>query len=418
MNTWIEKAPQLDSQDPVRSFRDEFILPGDTEPYRYFVGNSLGLQPKRTAGYVNEVLEDWGRLGVMGHFDARHPWFPYHENLTGPMAEVVGALPDEVVVMNTLTANLHLLMASFYRPTGSKERILMLGDGFPSDRYAVMSQLRLHERNAQDHLIALKPRTGDTLLRHEDILEVIEREGASIAMILLESVHYRTGQAFRLKELAEAAHEQGIVFGVDLAHGAGNLHLKLHDWGVDFAAWCSYKYLNASPGGLAGCFIHQKWAKDPQTPRLAGWWGHNKETRFRMDWNFDPIQGADGWQLSNPPILPMAALRASLEIFHEAGMDRLRAKSVQLTGYLEEGLRSLGERVSVLSPTAPDERGCQLSVRIEGAQADWIGRFKEKGVVLDFREPDVFRLAPVPLYNSFQDVADLVSILQGILQES
>jgi len=412
-------ANALDLADPLAHFRERFFVPH----YRsgaeaiYFTGNSLGLQPKTVRGYVEQELADWEKFAVEGHMHAKNPWLPYHEFLTEPMARVVGALPSETVVMNGLTVNLHLMLVSFYRPTAGRHKLVIEKGAFPSDHYAVESQIKLHGFDPAISLVELAPRDGETTLRTEDILETIEREGDTIALVMLGGVNYYTGQAFAMKAITAAGHERGCVVGFDCAHAAGNLDLHLHDWDVDFAVWCSYKYLNGGPGAVAGAFVHERHANSFDLPRFAGWWGNNKETRFLMGPNFEPLSGAEGWQLSNPPILQMAALRASLEIFDEAGMANLRAKSEKLTGYLEHLLDQInGERVSVITPRNPAERGCQLSIRVKDADKSLLNAISERGVFADWREPDVIRVAPVPLYNSFADVNRFAEILKDCLE--
>ncbi|HEV7645046.1 MAG TPA: kynureninase [Pyrinomonadaceae bacterium] len=415
-------AAEMDAADPLRHFRDKFYLPRQQngEEYVYFTGNSLGLQPKTARGYVEQELKDWEELGVKAHLEAKTPWLPYHEFLTEQMAAVIGALPVETVVMNSLTVNLHLLLVSFYRPTETRRKIVIERGAFPSDQYAVASQIKFHTMNApadESLLIELTPREGEATLRTEDILQTIEKEGDSIALILLGGVNYYTGQAFEMQRIAEAGHKVGAIVGFDLAHAAGNLELKMHDWDVDFAAWCSYKYLNAGPGAVAGAFVHERHAKDFDLPRFAGWWGHDKETRFLMGPNFKPMAGAEGWQISNPPILQMAALRASLEVFAEAGMPALVEKSRKLTGYLEYLLDEIGdERISVITPRDPAQRGCQLSIRVKDADKTLYQKISEGGVLADWREPDVIRVAPAPLYNSFADVFKFAEILKSELE--
>ena len=414
-------AAELDANDSLRRFRDRFFIPQNTDGTEaiYLVGNSLGLQPKTARNYIEEELDDWAKLGVEGHLNARHPWLPYHEFLTEQMARVVGAKPIETVVMNSLTVNLHLLMVSFYRPTSDRRKIVIEKGAFPSDRYAVESQLKFHgaEGASPNDLIELAPRHGETTLRTEDIVETIEREGDSIALIMLGGVNYYTGQAFDMAAITEAGHRKGCIVGFDLAHAAGNLELNLHDQEVDFAVWCSYKYLNGGPGAVGGAFIHERHARSFDLPRFAGWWGHDKETRFLMGPEFRPIAGAEGWQLSNPPIFQLAALRASLEIFDEAGMPGLRAKSEKLTGYLEHLLSEIhDERISVITPSDPNARGCQLSIRVENADKSLFDAITNRGVFADWREPDVIRVAPVPLYNSFEDVYKFVEILKDCLR--
>ena len=416
----LSTARELDAADELAGFRDRFHLPKlDDEPVVYLCGNSLGLQPKSTAAYVQQELDDWKRLGVEGHLHAVRPWLPYHENLTRLTGELVGALPVEIVSMNTLTVNLHLFMVSFYRPTNERYRILIEKPAFPSDRYAVVSQIRFHGYDPDAALLEIGPREGESAIRDEDILELIEREGASIALILFAGVQYYGGQLFDMPEITRLGHEKGCQVGFDLAHAAGNIPLQLHDWNVDFACWCSYKYLNAGPGAVAGCFVHERHGREFDGPRFSGWWGHNKATRFQMGPHYLAIPGAEGWQISNPPILSLAPVLASLEIFHEAGIDALRAKSVGLTGYLEALLRErLHEHIDVLTPTEPDRRGCQLSLRVRHGTA--VGRnlfdaLHAQAVICDWREPDVIRVAPVPLYNTFDDVARFVAKLAQLL---
>lgn len=411
-------ARRMDTEDPLRRFRDEFLFPRQSngEPVLYFTGNSLGLQPKKARQYISEELDDWERFAVEGHFHAgkRHPWFTYNEQLTEQTARVVGALPVEVVVMNTLTVNLHLMMVSFYRPTRERFKILVEGSAFPSDQYAVDSQVRAHGYAPEEAVVRLTPRPGEETLRIEDILGTIERRGSEIALVLLGNVNYLTGQAFDMAAITRAAHAQGCRVGFDLAHAAGNLKLSLHDDGPDFAVWCSYKYLNGGPGTLGGVFVHERHARSPELPRFAGWWGHNKQTRFLMGPTFDPTPGAAGWQLSNPPIFQMAALRASLELFDAATMEALRHKSERLTGYLEFLLERLPEGfVRITTPRDPKQRGAQLSLRFRGDARKLLTQLKEAGVVCDFREPDVIRAAPAPLYNSFLDVFRFARVLEA-----
>jgi kynureninase len=410
-------AARMDAEDPLSRFRERFHIPRDAEgrPQVYFTGNSLGLQPKTAHDYVLQELSDWARLAVEGHLKAKNPWLPYHEFVTEPLARVVGAIPSEVVAMNSLTVNLHLLMVSFYRPTPERYKIVIEKGAFSSDQYAVTSQLNFHGYG-HEVLVQLAPREGETTLRTEDILEQIEREGDSVALILLGGVNYYTGQAFDMKAITEAGRAKGCIVGFDCAHAAGNLELKLHDWDVDLAAWCSYKYLNAGPGAIAGIFVHERHARAFDLPRFAGWWGHDKETRFLMRPDFVPLAGAEGWQISNPPILQLAALRASLEIFDEATMPALRAKSERLTAYLEQLIDGIAdERIRIITPREPDERGCQLSIRVRGSDRSLFHRIVESGVAADWREPDVIRVAPVPLYNSFADVQRFAGILKGAL---
>ena len=412
-------ADFMDRGDELRGFRDRFYIPNgpDGKPAIYFTGNSLGLQPKTVLEVVQQELDDWRHLGVEGHLHARSPWLPYHEFLTEQMAEIVGGKPVETVVMNSLTVNLHLLMVSFYRPTNERCKVVIEKGAFPSDRYAVCSQIKFHGLDTDDCLIELEPRDGESTLRTEDILTTLEREGSGAALVLLGGVNYYTGQAFDMKAITQAGHKAGAIVGFDLAHAAGNIELKLHDWGVDFAAWCSYKYLNGGPGAVGGAFVHERHAESFGLPRFAGWWGHDKESRFLMGPDFQPIAGAEGWQISNPPILQMAALRASLEIFGDAGMSRLAAKSKALTGYLESLLDRIEDgRIEVITPHDPGQRGCQLSIRVRDADKALFSALSAKGVIADWREPDVIRVAPVPLYNSFADVAAFIDILKSCLK--
>jgi kynureninase len=412
-------AHAMDEADPLRAYRECFHIPKLTDGTEiiYFTGNSLGLMPKTARRYVDDELEDWERLGVEAHLKARHPWLPYHEFLTGQMARIVGAKPIETVVMNSLTVNLHLLMVSFFRPSQDRYKVVIEKGAFPSDQYAIESQIRCHGRDPREVLIELSPREGETALRTEDIVETIEREGNSIAMIMLGGVNYYTGQAFDMKAITEVGHRAGAMVGFDLAHAVGNLELKLHDWDVDFAVWCSYKYLNGGPGAVGGAFVHERHANSFDLCRLAGWWGHDKETRFLMRPEFRPIPGAEGWQVSNPPILQMAALRASLEIFDEAGMSALRKKSERLTGYLETLIDRLdGQRISIITPRDNEARGCQLSLRVKDDERSVYERLISSGVSADWREPGVIRIAPVPLYNTFEEAFRFSEILRQCLK--
>jgi kynureninase len=409
-------ARRLDAEDPLRAFRDEFLFPKgpDGKPVVYLAGNSLGLQPRNASRYIQEELEDWARLGVEGHHEGRHPWLHYHELVTEQAARLVGARPLEVVVMNTLTVNLHLMMVSFYRPTKERFKILMEGGAFPSDQYAVASQVRFHGYDAREAVLELKPRGGEETLRTEDILGMIERHGHEVALVLLGSVNYLTGQAFDIPAITKAAHAKGCMVGFDLAHGAGNLKVSLHDDGPDFAVWCTYKYLNGGPGNLGGVFVHERHAREKDLPRFEGWWGHDKKTRFQMGPTFEPLPGAEGWQLSNPPIFQLAALRASLELFDKAGMEALRAKSERLTGYLEFLLDRLPPGfVSITTPRDAKQRGAQLSLRFKGEPQGMLKRLADAGIVCDFRKPDIIRAAPAPLYCNFTDVYRFVRTLEG-----
>jgi kynureninase len=413
-NTDKEFAAGLDASDPLAAYRDKFYVPKYTggSDVIYFAGNSLGLQPKTARGYIEQELDDWQRLAVEGHMHAKHPWLPYHEYLAANTAELVGANPEEVVCMNTLSVNLHLMMVSFYRPTEKRYKILIETNTFPSDHYAVQSQIRFHGYDPATALIEMKPRKGEDVIRTEDIEEFITKEGDSIALILFAGVNYYTGQAFEYERITKAGHAKGCSVGFDMAHGTGNLPLKLHDWDVDFAVWCSYKYLNAGPGAIAGAFIHEKHIKDSAIPKFLGWWGHDKATRFLMDSKYIPIPTAESWQLSNPPIFQLAALRASMDIFHEAGMENLRRKSELLTGYLEFLIKEkCADNIVIITPANPAERGCQLSLRAKKNGKAIHEYLNTNGVVCDWREPDVIRAAPVPLYNTFMDVWNFVEIL-------
>jgi kynureninase len=410
-------AIAMDDRDPLKQFRERFFFPktaaGDC---LYLCGHSLGLQPKSAAAYIEQELRDWAQLGVEGHFQAKNPWMPYHRLLTEQTAELVGAKPLEVVVMNSLTVNLHLMMVSFYRPTAGKHKIVVEGGAFPSDQYAVKSQIRFHGFDPATSLIELTPRPGESCLRDEDIESLIERSGDEIALIMLGGVNYATGQAFDMARITRSGHARGCVVGFDLAHAAGNLPLELHEWGSDFAVWCSYKYLNGGPGCVAGCFVHERHARAWDLPRFAGWWGHDERSRFEMGPNFQPMPGADGWQLSNPSIVSLAALRASMDIFHEAGMERLRAKSLSLTSYLEFLLgQKASANFSILTPRETGRRGAQLSIRLPRNGKALCERLAEEGVVGDWREPDTFRVAPVPLYNSYHDVFRFVRRFAAVI---
>ncbi|ODU51938.1 MAG: kynureninase [Lysobacteraceae bacterium SCN 69-48] len=403
-----EHAHTLDAADPLRHFRDEFHLPlHDGAPQAYFVGNSLGLQPKGARAHVEEVLDKWAREAVEGHFTGSAQWMPYHELVRDPLARVVGAQPQEVVAMNSLTANLHFMLVSFYRPTRERPVLLMEAGAFPSDRYALESQVRFHGFDPAEALVEVEPDNADGTFSMAAIERAIAEHGPRLAAIVWPGVQYRTGQAFDLKEIARLGHAAGAVVGFDLAHAVGNLPLQLHDADADFAVWCHYKYMNAGPGAVAGCFVHERHAHTDR-PRFAGWWGNDASVRFRMGPDFSPTPGADGWQLSNPPILGLAPLRASLAQFDRATLPALRAKSEQLTGYLEALIDAdLRDVLQVATPRDPAQRGCQLSIRVTGGRArgrELFDFLAARGVLGDWREPDVIRISPVPLYNSFADV--------------
>ena len=408
-----DHARRLDEADPLPSLRDQFLLPRhDGAEQAYFCGNSLGLQPRGARAHVEQVLEKWATEAVEGHFTGQAQWMPYHELVRDPLATIVGALPSEVVAMNSLTANLHLMMVSFFRPDGARNAILVEAGSFPSDRYAVESQLRFHGLSPAQSLVEVEPDEAEDTVSMAAIERAIAQHGPRLALVLWPGVQYRTGQAFDLAAITRMAHAAGAVAGFDLAHAVGNLPLALHDSGADFAVWCHYKYMNAGPGAVAGCFVHERHAHTDR-PRFAGWWGHEQATRFRMGPEFVPTPGADGWQLSNPPILGLAPLRASLELFARSGMDALRAKSERLTGYLEALVHArLGGTLQVITPREPARRGCQLSLRVtrgRGLSGREAGRslfefLGSQGIVGDWREPDVIRISPAPLYNTHADV--------------
>lgn len=404
----LSAARTLDTQDPLRAFREQFIFPQqDGRDVCYLCGNSLGLQPKAIRQALLNELDQWAEHGVEGHFRGDLPWMNYHKYLTKQSARLVGALPHEVVVMNTLTVNLHLMMASFYRPNASRFKIVMEAGAFPSDQYAMESQVRWHGLNPETAIVEVAPRAGEDTLRTEDILQVIEDHGDSIALVMFGGVNYYTGQFYDLEQITAAGHRVGAKVGFDLAHAAGNLPLQLHDWGPDFAVWCSYKYVNSGPGGPSGVFVHERHAKSPELPRFAGWWGHDEDERFKMKKGFIPMFGAEGWQLSNAQIFSFAAHKASLDIFDAAGMDHLRAKSLQLTAFLEQVLMAADPGNSffrIITPSDPAQRGCQLSLLTDERGKALFDYLAKNGVIADWREPNVIRFAPVPLYNSFEDV--------------
>lgn len=415
----LAQALAMDNSDPLSKWRNEFHIPKQENgnPFIYLCGNSLGLQPKSTQAALQQELSDWKNLGVEGHFHAKNPWMPYHEFLTEAMAEVVGAKPIEVVIMNSLTVNLHLMMVSFYQPRGKRKRIIIEADAFPSDKYAAESQIKFHGLNPADCLVELKARQGEECLRMEDIQAAIKEEGDELALVMLGNTNYYTGQFFDMKKITAWGHAVGAYVGFDCAHGAGNVELKLHESGCDFAVWCSYKYLNSGPGSLAGAFVNERHAYS-KLPRFEGWWGHKKETRFKMRDAFEPIPGVEAWQLSNPPILSMAAVWASLKIFQEAGIQNLRERSKKLTSYCEELVNTLGQDVvRIITPSNPDERGAQLSIQVLNGNKKMFERISELGVIADWREPDVIRIAPTPLYNSYEDIYKFYEILKQTLAE-
>ena len=414
----IEYAKDQDLKDPLAHYRAKFHIPKNQngEEWLYFTGNSIGLQPKETKNYIQQELDDWANLGVEGHFEAKNPWMPYHEFLTETMAKIVGAKPIEVVIMNTLTTNLHLLMVSFYQPNELKYKILIESDAFPSDRYAVETQLKYHGHNPSESLIEWSPRKGETLLNIVDLESILHKHGHEIALLLIGGVNYYTGQYLDLKKICELGHKKGCKVGIDLAHGVGNIQPNLHQSGVDFAAWCTYKYMNSGPGSLGGVFVHERYAHDQTLKRFAGWWSQNKKTRFDMRQPLDITPGAEGWQLSNPPILSMAAIKASLALFSEVGMPSLIKKSKKLTGYLEYLILKLNNNnISIITPKDPEQRGCQLSIKVKNANKSLHDKLTEENIITDWRNPDVIRCAPVPFYNSFEDVFKMVEQLKNIL---
>ena len=414
----LDFAIKKDKEDPLNKYRNEFLIPTNNkgEELVYLCGNSLGLQPKKTSEYIQQELNDWAKLGVEGHTDAKHPWLPYHEFLTNSMSKIVGAKPSEVVIMNSLTTNLHLMMVSFYQPIRNKYKIVVESDAFPSDKYAMESQLKFHGYCEKEGLIQWKPREGEALCRIEDLEQIMQEQGDEIALIMIGCTNYYSGQLYPLKKITQIGHKYNCLVGFDLAHGVGNIQPNLHESGADFAVWCTYKYLNSGPGSLGGCFVHERHANNTKLNRFAGWWGHNKETRFNMRHEFDVLPGAEGWQLSNPAILSMAAIRASLDLFNTAGFSNLVTKSKSLTGFLEYLIEDLkNPKINIITPKNPQERGCQLSIQVKDANRQLHTLLTQSGVISDWREPDVIRVAPAPLYNSYQDVYKFIQRLKKIL---
>ena len=416
-----EFAQSLDAQDELRKHRDEFHFPHvNGKQVIYFTGNSLGLQPKRTKNYVDEVMNDWANLAVEGHFYSDKPWWDYQERFAVPLSDIVGAKPAEVGVMNTLTVNLHLLMVSFYNPTPHKYKIICEEKAFPSDQYMFQSQVKFHGFDPKEAIVEIKRREGEANIRLEDVLAKIDEVGNELALVLIGGVNYYTGQVFDMKTITAAGQKHGAYVGWDLAHAAGNIKLNLHDWNVDFAAWCSYKYMNSGPGNASGFFVHEKHHNDKELKRFAGWYGHNKERRFKMEPDFDPVHGADGWQISNLPILSLAPYLASVEMFAEVGMDKLIAKRNLITSYLEFVLHEIdkeleGADFEILTPANQEERGCQLSVYLHGQGRELFEKLMKNGVITDWREPNVIRLAPAPFYCSFEDMYEFGQILKQLI---
>jgi kynureninase len=414
-------AKELDANDPVGRFRERFFIPQHAGKNAiYFTGNSLGLQPKPVSSYVMKELDDWARLGVEGHLHATNPWLSYHEMFPPLLSKIVGCLPEEVVVMNQLTVNLHLLMVSFYQPTKERYKIICEAKAFPSDQYAFESQVKFHGFDPAEAIIEVSPRKGEYSIRTEDIISVIHQHAGTAALVLFGGVNYYTGQLFDMPAITKAAHAVGAMAGFDLAHAAGNVELKMHEWDIDFACWCSYKYLNSGPGGVGGIYIHQKHFNNEALPRFAGWWGYTKKTRFNMEQGFEPIPTAEGWQLSNAPILSMAAHKASLDIFEEAGIDNLHTKGKLLSAYLHFILHSVNEYqkkkiVEVITPSNPLARGCQVSMLMLERGREVFDSLVKQGVIADWREPNVIRIAPVPLYNTFEEVWQFGHIVEQLL---
>ena len=417
----LDFAKMMDDKDPLKDFRKKFFIPQHKgSDCIYFTGNSLGLQPKTTSQYVQQELDDWAKLGVEGHFQAKNPWMPYHESFSKQLSKIVGCKENEVVVMNSLTVNLHLLMVSFYRPTKQRYKIICEEKSFPSDQYAFETQAKYHGFDPANAVIEVSPGEGEYNLRTEDIISIIKQEGNRVAMVLLGGVNYYTGQYFDLKPITEAAHSVGAYAGYDLAHAVGNVELKLHDWGIDFACWCSYKYLNSGPGGVAGVYIHERHAANTELPRFAGWWGYTKETRFKMEKGFEAIPTAEGWQVSNAPILSMAVHKASLDIFEEAGMERLHTKRKLLSDYLlfiidHCNSASHEKIIEVITPKEENAKGCQVSMLMFKKGKEIFDELTKQGVVADWREPNVIRVAPVPLYNSFEDIYRFGGIVRNTI---
>jgi kynureninase len=416
----LEQARHLDDQDGLHSFREQFVFPQHKgKNALYLCGNSLGLQPKSVRAALLQELDQWAEHAVEGHFRGQLPWMHYHKFLKEQSARLVGAQPHEVVVMNTLTVNLHLMMVSFYRPTSSRYKIIMEAGAFPSDQYAMETQVKWHGFDPQEAIVEIAPREGEDTLRTDDILHIIKEHGDSVALVMFGGVNYYTGQFYDLGQITRAGHSVGALVGFDLAHAAGNVPLTLHEWGPDFAVWCSYKYLNSGPGGPSGAFVHERHAANPNLPRFAGWWGHDETERFKMQKGFKPMYGADGWQLSNAQILAFAAHKASLDMFSAAGMENLRAKSLKLTAFLEGGLQTVNEGKGlfrIITPSDPTQRGCQLSLLTDERGKSLFDYLSENGIMADWREPNVIRFAPVPMYTSFEDVWRVGEVIRGYYQ--
>lgn len=421
MQNTLEFAKKSDNNDELSSYRNRFFIPKlNGKEVLYFTGNSLGLQPKKTASFLQQELDDWAKYGVEAHFNAKNPWVSYHRILSQPFANLVGANPNEVVAMNGLSVNLHLMLVSFYRPSGKRTKIICESKAFPSDQYVLESHVKFHGLNPKDTIVEVSPRDGEHTIRHEDILSAIENAGDKLSLVFLGGVNYYTGQVFDMPSISKKAKKVGAYVGFDLAHAVGNVALHLHDWQVDFACWCSYKYLNSGPGSVSGVFVHKNHEKNKDLPRFAGWWGHDEERRFLMEKNFVPMIGAQGWQLSNAPVFSIAACKASMDLFDEVGMPALINKSKQLTNFMEFIFNDISQRYDncsfeVITPKEEIQRGCQLSILTHGQGKRLFDFITSKGVVADWREPNVIRLAPVPLYNSFMDVYRLGKIIESAL---
>jgi kynureninase len=421
MQNSLEFALQFDKSDELSDYRQRFHIPTvNGEDALYFTGNSLGLQPKSVKSHLMQELDDWAKFGVEGHFEAKNPWVSYHKILSEPFARLVGAQPDEVVAMNGLSVNLHLMMVSFYQPKGKRTKIICEAKAFPSDQYMLESQVKFHGLNPEETIIEVSPREGEHCIREEDILSCIEEVGDELALVFWGGVNYYTGQVFDMPKITEVAKEFGAFVGFDLAHGVGNVSLNLHDWGVDFACWCSYKYLNSGPGSVSGIFVHNKHENNKDLPRFAGWWGHDEERRFLMEKDFVPMKGAQGWQLSNAAVFSMAPCKASMDIFDEVGLPKLIEKSRKLTNFMEFVFNDISVRYDncnfeIITPKEERYRGCQLSVLMHGQGKEMFDYITKEGVIADWREPNVIRLAPVPLYNSFEDIFKLGQIIENAL---
>lgn len=419
-DTSLETALQFDKEDKLAVYREKFHFPKQEngKDYIYFCGNSLGLMPKQTEDYIAQELKDWKNLGVEAHFLGKNPWKDYHEFVSDQLAELVGADPSEVVAMGSLTTNLNLLLISFFRPNSKRYKIIAEGFAFPSDLYSLQSHVKYHNL-PEDALVLMEPRDGETCLRLEDIKSKIDECGDSLALVLFGNVNYYNGHALDMPAIVEAGHNVGAIVGFDLAHGIGNLTFELSKWEVDFAVWCSYKYLNSGPGATAGIYINNKHGKNLDIPRLSGWWGANKTNRFKMQREFDPMLGAQGWQNSNPAILPLACLKSSLDIFSQAGIYNLREKAKHISSYLEFLVKSIPSKdIEIITPTNPDDRGAQLSIRVKNSNKSLFDKISQAGVIADWREPDVIRVATVPLYNSYNDCYDFYTILNNILSKN